>query len=109
MFNVLSNQILTARNYAEAYSGRYFAPCDTYEEVKKCLASCGIYISKGIRLKDFGPAEDLKCAKDGMCYVLVQFSTEENYTEYEYLWMSVQKKYRKRFERYLREELDETA
>ena len=97
---IICNNMLYGSTYAEAYSGKYFFQCDTYDEVKKCLMSQSIYISKGKKMSELTPA-DIE-AKDKF-YVLVEFSREENYTEHDLLFMTVQKKYMKRFTRFLRE------
>lgn len=87
---ILSDRPIDAYEYAEAYSGLYFFNCSTYNECRDCLASRQIYIPEGEKMTEFNP-------KDGKNYVLVGFSTEEDYTKHEYRWMTVQKKYLKRF------------
>lgn len=88
---IVTNDILFARQFVEYYTGKYFMDCDTFEEAKKCLASECIYIKKGYT---FDQIDELK---NDSAYVVVQFSTEDDYTEHEYIIMFIQKKYRNRF------------
>lgn len=94
---IICDTVLNARQFAEYYSNKYFTNCDTFEEVRKCLASECIYIGSGYNLKNIRKMEPSKC------YVIVEFSTEENYTEHEYRFMLVQKKYQNRFTRNMKE------
>lgn len=97
---IVTNDILYANQFVEYYTGKYFTRCDTFEEARKCLASECIYIKKGYT---FDQIDKLK--KDS-AYVVVQFSTEDDYTEHEYIIMFIQKKYRDRFLRNMKN--DET-
>jgi len=87
---ILADRPLDCNEYAEAYSGRYFLRCDTFNECRRCLASVRIYIPEGEKMTEFSPKADKN-------YVLVSFSAEKNYTQHEYRWMTVQKKYLKGF------------
>lgn len=85
------DKVLTARQFAECYSGKYFISCDTFSETEKHLKLVGIHIGKGVKLTE------LQKAKNQECLVLVQFSTEEDYTEYEYRVMSIPKEHMQHF------------
>lgn len=98
---IISNDIIYGSAYATGYTGQYFSHCDTYNEVRNALRHIGISISKPKRLSEITP-EDI-AAKDKF-FILVQFSKEENYTEYDFCWMTIQKKYLKRFIKQLRED-----
>ena len=93
---VISNKVLYAYDYAAAYTGCYFSYCDTYNECARCCLSRGISISKPITLMDFSQKYD-----PDKNYVLVCFSTPKDFTDYHYCYMTIQKKYLKRFEKYL--------
>lgn len=101
MAKIISDKILTSRQFAEAYSGNYYTCCDTWSEVRNCLRSEQIYIGPGLPLSQI-PYEFAKVPDENQ-YVIVQFSTEESYTEYEYKLMRIQKKYEKRFAKNLEE------
>lgn len=88
---IVTNDILYANQFVEYYTGKYFTNCDTFEEARKCLASECIYIKKGYTF------DQIDKLKNDSAYVVVQFSTEDNYTEHEYIIMFIQKKYRNRF------------
>lgn len=89
---IISDQILNANRFAEYYSGKYFSNCDTFDETRDRLASAGIYIKRGYKLSEL--RDTLSPDKS---YVIVSFSTEEDYTQHEYLAMFIQKKYLNRF------------
>lgn len=95
MAKIISDNILYSSQFVEYYTGKYFFRCATFNEVKQCLASEFIFVNKGFKLTEmqnmFGKVPD-----DTPC-VIVQFSKEENYTEYEYRIMRIQKRYIKRF------------
>lgn len=57
-------------------------------------------MSRGKKLSELSP-EDITA--EDRYFVLVEFSKEEDYTEHELYWMTVQKKYVKRFLKFLRE------
>lgn len=95
MAKIISDKILYGNHFVGYYTGKYFFRCDTLNEVKQCLVSEGIFISDGFKLTEIQEAFE-KMEEDTPC-VIVQFSTEENYTEYEYRLMRIQKKYIKRF------------
>ena len=97
MAKIISDKILYSSQFAEYYTGNYFFRCSTFNEVKQCLASERIFISKGFdfKLTEMQTAFK-KMPEDAPC-VIVQFSTEEDYTEYEYRLMRIQKKYIKKF------------
>ena len=88
---IVTNDILYANQFVEYYTGKYFTKCDTFEEARKCLASECIYIKKGYTF------DQIDKLKNDSAYVVVQFSTEDDYTEHEYIIMFIQKKYRDRF------------
>ena len=50
MAKIISDKILTSRQFAEAYSGNYYTCCDTWSEVRNCLRSEQIYIGPGLPL-----------------------------------------------------------
>ena len=96
---ILTDRVLTARQYAEGYSSMYVTRCDTYDECVNCLMlGAHIYPSRPITLTEFPEKYDEK-----KNYVLVEFSMEGHYTEHEYCYMTVQKKYLSRFKKYLEE------
>lgn len=84
--NILSNRVLDAGEFVEAYLGMYCVPADTFNECKNILCSNGVFITNGYKLTDIP-----KLAQGN--YVIVQFSTEKNYIVYEYRVMPIQKKY----------------
>ena len=88
---IVTDKILYANEFAEYYSGKCFLHCDTFEETRKCLASAGIYIKKGY------PFSQIDKLSNDLTYVVVQFSIENDYTQYEYIIMRIQKKHLKRF------------
>ena len=90
---ILSDNLLSASQYAEYYSGLYFFRCDTLEETKNCLASEKIWISDGLKLSDLTQLEHL----DNAYFVLVEFSLPDDYTHHEIRLMRVQKRYLSRF------------
>lgn len=90
---ILSDNLLSARQYAEYYSGLYFSHCDTLEETKNCLASENIWISDGLKLSELTQLEHL----DNAYFVLVEFSLPDDYTQHEIRLMRVQKRYLSRF------------
>lgn len=90
-FKFICEKPLTATQFAECYSNLYFTKCDTFGETKKCLASACIYIGDGWRLSEIDKIPD------NTACVLVEFSTDEDYTVYEYRVMRIQKKYLNRF------------
>ena len=90
---IISDSVINARQFAEYYSGKYFTNCDTFDETKRCLASESIFIGEGVRLTDiFNPKYEGDNA-----YVVVEFSTEDDYTQHEIRAMRIQKKYLSRF------------
>lgn len=98
---IITDKILFANEFAEYYSGKYFTRCYTFNETRNCLASACIYIKRGY------PFSKIDKLDNDSAYVVVQFSTEEDYAQYEYIIMRVQKKYLKRFLRNMA--YDETA
>lgn len=89
---IITNEILTASQFAEYYSGEYPLRCDTFDEVRDYLGrGYGIYIKRGLTFTEIDKLDPDKK------YVIVEFSLEENYTEHEYLIMFMQKRYEKRF------------
>lgn len=97
MINIISNDIIPARLFAQYYSNLYFMRCDTYNETWRCLASQHIYIGQGV------PLTQINTLPDGVPCVIVEFSTERNYTEHEYRIIRIQKKYLKRFMKNMQE------
>ncbi len=93
----ITDNPLYPSQYAEAYTGMYFTRCDTYAECQRACASYHIYISKGYHLTDMD-----KIPENANC-VLVNFSTEEDYTKYDWRIMTIQKKYLSRFKKNLTE------
>ena len=105
MAKIISDEIITASQFAEYYSDKFFFNCDTFTEVKRALFCEGIYIGDGIDLTEI-PEVLSKAPKDSY-FVIVQFSKEENYTEHEYRLMRVQKRYIKRFLKAMEEDCKE--
>lgn len=95
MAKIITDKILNSRQFAEYYTGLYFMQCDTFQEVKSCIASSYIFISDGYNLSDIPKA--LSELPEDAATVIVQFSSEEDYTRHEYRLMRIQKKYLKRF------------
>ncbi len=95
---IICDKILNSRQFAEYYSNTYFTNCDTFDEVKKCLASECIYIGDGYHFRNISNLDPAKC------YVIVEFSSEEDYTEHEYRAMLIQKKYQNRFIRNMKQD-----
>lgn len=102
---ILCNKILTAKQYIEGVTGKYFIHVDTLDETKKALLSQGIAISNGICLMDM-IQHITQCvdANPDAAFVFVEFSTEEDFTQHEVKLMRVPKRYIKRFKRFLEEE-----
>ena len=91
----ITDDVIYASTYVEAYTGKYFFNVSTYKECQAACASEGIYISKGYRLSEIDKVPtDMNC-------ILVQFSKESDYTEHDYLIMTIQKKYLSRFKKNL--------
>lgn len=97
--NIICNKIISASTFVECYTGKYFTNTSTFKETKQRLMSCGINLGDGYRLSEFDKIKD----DDGE-YIVVSFSEEENYVEYEYRIMFIQKKYRNRFKRHLKDD-----
>ena len=95
----ITDKVITAGTYALCYSGQYFVHCDTYKECQMKLTSEHIYVPKGMPITKL-TADDI--AKKNL--IIVQFSKEECFTDHDYLVMTVQKKYLKRFLKRLEEE-----
>ena len=99
MANVVTNEVLTARTFVEYYCGKYFYHLDTFKEMKQALISERIFPS------EWSLVDTDKIPKDAYV-VLVQFSKEKDYTEYEYRWMRVLKKDLKKFRERMEEEME---
>ncbi len=97
---IVTDKMLYANEFAEYYSGKCFLHCDTFEETRKCLAYEGIYIKKGYLFSQIDKLDS------NLSYAVVQFSSEEDYTQYEYIIMRIQKKYLKRFMRNMSNDCD---
>lgn len=92
---IITDKILTANQFAEYYSGKYYTPCDTFEETRNCLANdAKIYIGEGFR---FTELTDTDITVPGKAFVVVSFSSKDDYTKYEYRIMRIQKRYLFRF------------
>lgn len=89
--NIITNKCLTANQFVECYTGWYFIHCDTLNETINCCNIEGVSISKGYELINIDKIPN------NAHIVLVKFSTEEDYTDYEYRFMRIQKKYINRF------------
>ena len=96
---IICDQILTGNQYARCYTGKYFVHCDTVNEVRGAIRSVGISTINGIKLSENSEINYLD-----KNFVLVEFSKEDDYTEHEYRWMTVQKKHLKGFVKRLNEE-----
>lgn len=101
MAKIISDEILSASQFVEYYTGKFFFNCDTLQEVKTIMAFENIYISDGKKLNKI--PETFNKAPDAF-FVIVQFSKQENYTEHEYRLMRIQKRYIKRFLKAMKEE-----
>ena len=88
--------VLDAVSFVECYTGLYFTHCHTFDEAYSCLAHKGIHVGNGYNLKT-----ELGRINDNSPCVLVRFSTNEDYTLYEYRVMRIQKRYLSRFKRNL--------
>lgn len=88
---IITDKILYANEFVEYYTGKCFMDCDTFNEARDRLASECIYIKKGY------PFSQIDKLDNNLAYAVVQFSTENDYTEHEYVIMRIQKKYLKRF------------
>lgn len=95
--NFLCDKPIYASMFVECYTGLYYTKTDTFAEARRRLAYHHIGMADGWKLTE------IDNIPDGTTCVLVQFSTEENYTEYEYRIMRVQKKYISRFIRRLKD------
>lgn len=85
---ILSNEVMNARQFVMYYTGLYFYNCDTHSEAMGCLRSAGIFLSDGETFENIDKMNDC---------VIVQFSKEDDYTDYEYRAMPIQKRYKNRF------------
>ena len=95
--NIISDKVIDAPTLAFCYTGLYFTRSNTFRETWRCLCQYHIPLGDGLPLTKIGQADP-----DGY-YVIVQFSTEQNYTEYEYRLIRIQKKYLSRFLKNLNE------
>lgn len=77
--------------FVECYTGKYYTYCDTFSETEKYLSLSNIRIDNSWRLSEID-----KIPNDTAC-VLVEFSSENNYTIHELRIMPIQKRYLKRF------------
>ena len=91
----MTNYPLTARQYVDALTQHYYIRCDTKEEAKKLLRINHVAFVGS-------PLTELQQIPENC--VLVEFAKEDNYTEHEYLCMSVPAKYYERFCKYLADE-----
>lgn len=89
----ITNNILSAQQFAECYTGRWFTNCHTYAQMKNCLSSLNIWIGKPLTLASL-TAETLA---DNNSYALVEFLPEDTSKPCYYGVMRIQKKYLKRF------------
>lgn len=87
----ICDNVITASQYLECYTDKYYSGCDTFEEAKSCALQNNIRLSNGWRLSEID-----QVPANTAC-VLVEFSTEWNYSDHEYRIMPVQKKYLSRF------------
>lgn len=94
---IISNKVLTARQFAEATTGLYFGHCDTLTELIHCVMPKHIPVN-AIALKNF-PLLHI----ENRNYVLVEVSSDEDFTEHNYYFITVQKKYLNKFKKYLSE------
>lgn len=84
MKNIISNKVLTGRQYLELATGKYYTKGDTQSEIEEILARNGF---EG--LWNFPLDEINEVIENDIRVVLVQCCKEENYTEYEYRWFEV--------------------
>lgn len=94
---IFCNTIITGRQFLECYTGSYYIRADTLNEVKNCLYSRNLS-SRAVPISEIFGYEGQ--------YILVQFSKEEDYTEYEYYFMSVRNSHINRFTKRLKEMLE---
>ena len=93
---IVSNQILTARQYIEGLTNHYYLKCDTFKEAAKCADI------NGIKPKSYMLTAMPKMSSG--TYVIVEFSKETNYTEHEYRFMQIPAVLYDKFTAYLKEE-----
>lgn len=90
-FTFIDDKAMYAAKYVECYTGKYYTDCDTFSEAKKCLSLSHIRIDDGWRLSEIDKIPD------GTSCVLVEFSSEGNYTVHEFRIMPIQKQYLTKF------------
>lgn len=93
--NVLSDRVIDSSDYVEAYTGKYFFTVDTLDDAIFALNFNCIYPSRGYKLTEI---EKVPASAN---VVFVRFALSKNSGEYETRIMTVQKKYLKRFTRFL--------
>lgn len=90
-FRFVNDKAIYASKYVECYTGKYYTDCDTFNEAKDCLSLSHIRIDNGWRLSEIDKIPD------GTNCVLVEFSSEDDYTVHEFRIMPIQKRYLKKF------------
>lgn len=95
----ITNEILSASEFAECYSGCWFTHCVTYTQMRNCLSSVNIWVGKPIPLA----ALTEKVLTDNNYYALVEFLSEDTSKPCYYGVMRIQKKYVHRFSRAIKE------
>lgn len=90
--NMLSDRVLSARQFVEYATDSYYLRCDTLRELCSCFWSgTGTPVSKFWKLTDIN-----KVPKDAYC-AIVTVSKEDDYTDYENYIVRLQKKFVYRF------------
>lgn len=95
----ITDVILSASEFAECYSGCWFTHCATYTQMKNCLSSVNIWVSKPIPLA----ALTEKVLTDNNYYAFVEFLPEDTSKPCYCGVMRIQKKYVHRFSRAVKE------
>ena len=95
--NILCNHPLPAYVFVELLTELCYTRCNTMKEAKLCLMRNHIGMGEGWEMTEIDqiPADTN--------VVLVEFSKEDDYTQYEYRFMRVQKRFLNRFKKNLKE------
>lgn len=83
----ISDDVITAEDFLQAYIGREFTLMDTYGECQKICSTWDMTMPKTYRLSEIS-----KIPQNVHC-LLVRFGKEKYSWEYEYKILTIQKKY----------------
>jgi len=88
------NTILSPKRYVQALTGNYYITCNTLRETHSYLTLNDIdtdNIHWDYPLDEISEALDYENPEldEEVCLVLVEVSTEEDYTSYEYRWFEI--------------------